>query len=194
MKTYSSMTDTELFQKISAYDSKALEALYDRYSSILFTLIKKIVNKPSAAEEILTDVFVIIWRKIEYFNLSSGNIYVWLITLARNKAVDYLRRSRDVEGVSQEYNDDYENLYIIPRLSSDIDNIDLESALNLRENIEKALSKLTDAQKYVIHLAYYEGYTQSAIAAKLNIPLQTVKSKIQIALTNLKDNLIKGNG
>lgn len=192
MKTYSILTDLDLFQKISAYDSKALEALYDRYSPILFTLIRRIVQKESAAEDILTEVFAIIWRKIDHFDFSTGNVYTWLIMLTRNKAVDYLRRNRGTAPVTDPYDDAYENTFIIPQLSPGIDQLDLESAFNVKDNMENALSKLTDAQKYVIHMAYYEGYTQKEIAEKLNIPLPTVKSKMQIALGNLKDNLIKG--
>lgn len=196
MKSYSILTDLELFRKISAYDSRALETLYDRYSPILFTLIKRIVVEERLAEEILIEVFAIIWRKIDRFNFSTGNVYAWLILLSRNKAVDYLRRHRPVRGHEmpevEEYTEEYENAFIIPHLSHGIDQLDLESALNVKSNVEVALSRLTDAQKYVIYLAFYEGFTQAAIAEKLNIPLPTVKSKIQIALSNLKDNLIKG--
>lgn len=184
-------SDIELIQRVAGFDSKALEALYNRYSSILYTVIKKIVTDEKLAEEVLTDVFVIIWRKINYFDFNTKNVYTWLITLARNKAVDTLRRNREVENI-EEYNEEYENKYIIPRLSHEIDALDLNTALGIKGNVEKALNQLTDAQQYVIYLAYYEGLTEKEIAAKLNIPLQTVKSKIKIALTNLRDNLIKG--
>ncbi|HEX2961941.1 MAG TPA: sigma-70 family RNA polymerase sigma factor [Ignavibacteriales bacterium] len=192
MKTYSILTDLELFRKISAYDSRALETLYDRYSPLLFTVIKRIVAEETLAEEVLTEVFAVIWRKIDHFDFSTGNVYAWLILLSRNKAVDYLRRRKTRNAVADEYTEEYENTFIIPHLSKGIDQLDLESALNVKSNVELALNKLTDAQKYVIYLAFYEGYSQAAIAGKLNIPLPTVKSKIQIALSNLKDNLIKG--
>jgi RNA polymerase sigma-70 factor (ECF subfamily) len=192
LKTYSILTDLELFRKISAYDSRALETLYDRYSPLLFTVIKRIVAEETLAEEVLTEVFAVIWRKIDHFDFSTGNVYAWLILLSRNKAVDFLRRRKTRNAVADEYTEEYENTFIIPHLSKGIDQLDLESALNVKSNVELALNKLTDAQKYVIYLAFYEGYSQAAIAGKLNIPLPTVKSKIQIALSNLKDNLIKG--
>lgn len=192
MKTYSILTDLELFRKISAYDSRALETLYDRYSPLLFTVIKRIVAEEALAEEVLTEVFAVIWRKIDHFDFSTGNVYAWLILLSRNKAVDFLRRRKTQNAVADEYTEEYENTFIIPHLSKGIDQLDLESALNVKSNVELALGRLTDAQKYVIYLAFYEGYPQAAIAGKLNIPLPTVKSKIQIALSNLRDNLIKG--
>ncbi len=184
-------TDIELMQRVASSDSKALEALYNRYSSLLFTIIKKIVNDEKIAEDVLCDVFVIIWQKINLFNFSAANVYTWLITLSRNKAVDALKRSKGEE-VMDEYSEEYENRYIIPNLSPQIDPLDIKAALNLKENVERALKKLTDAQQYVLYLAYYEGLTQSEIALRLHIPLPTVKSKIKLALSNLRDNLIKG--
>lgn len=186
------ISDLELIQRVSNYDSKALESLYNRYSPILYTLIKKIVGDEKAADEILIDVFVIIWRKISYFDVNSGNVYAWLVTLARNKAVDVKRRSRDPQLANIPYDDLYENNVIIPRLSSSIDALDIKTVTSIADKTEDALNKLTDAQQYVIYLAYYEGLTESEISKKLNIPIQTVKSKIKIALSSLKDNLIKG--
>jgi RNA polymerase sigma-70 factor (ECF subfamily) len=185
------LKDNELMERIANYDSRALEVLYNRYSPILFTLIKKIVAEERLAEEILCDVFVIIWRKIHFYDPKSGNPFLWLTSIARNKAVDTLKRNRD-ENKLEPYDDDYEDLFILPRISSQIDEMDLDTAISIKSNIENAMANLTDAQQYVLYLAYYEGLTESEIANKLKIPLQTVKSKIYVALTNLKDNLMKG--
>ncbi len=184
-------SDSELIQRVTSYDSKSLETLYNRYSSLLYTLIKKIVTDSTVAEEVLAEVFVIIWRKVNYFDTVTNNVYTWLITLARNKAVDTLNRSRS-SGDLPEYTEEFENKYIVPHLSPEIDPLDLKTVLNVKDSFEDALNKLTDAQKYVIYLAYYEGLTHSEIAQKLNIPLPTVKSKIKVALVNLKDHLLKG--
>ncbi len=190
MSIYTSTSDFELLQKVAEYDSKALEELYDRYSSLLYTLIKSIVKEEETSEEILSDVFVIIWGKIYKYDFSNKNVYTWLITLAHNKAVDALRRSRGELGI-QEYSDEYENDFIIPKLSIDSKPVELNDALNMKQEFDTALNNLTDAQKYVIQLAYYEGLSEKQIAEKLKIPLPTVKSKIKIALSNLKDNLFK---
>lgn len=192
MNSYFSNTDIDLFNKIAAGDSKALEALYDRYSPVLYTLIKKIVIKDADAEEVLIQVFEIIWKKIEHFDFTTANVFTWLITLSRNKAVDFIRR-KNIAVPAMPYNDDYEDNLIIPKLSPKIDSIEYNTAINIKTKIENALSKLTDAQKYVIHLSFYEGYTQKGIADKLKIPLTTVKSKVINSLKNLKDNLLKEN-
>ncbi len=191
MNSASATTDLEIMKKVASYDSKALEAIYNRYSTILYTLIKTIVSDTALAEEVLSDVFVIIWRKVNHFDFEKGNVYTWLITLTRNKAVDTIRVKRS--GVeTQPYSDEYEDKFILPALRPDSKAVELKDALNKTVKIQKAMEELTDAQQYVIHLAYFEGLTESEIAAKLNIPLSTVKSKIRIALTNLKENLSKG--
>jgi len=192
MSVITSSTDSELMQRVSGNDSKALEALYNRYAPLLYTLIKKIVVDEETAKEVLSDVFVIIWRKIDFFDLQTNDVYSWLVSLARNKSIDTLRRGKNPSDL-EPYDDDYENDNIIPALSPSIDPLDLKTALNLKDSVEIALNKLTDAQQFVIYLAYYEGLSEKEIAARLKIPVPTVKSKIKIALGNLKDNLIKGD-
>jgi len=183
------IADIELFQKISNRDSKALESLYDRYSPVLYTLVKRIVVDKEVAEEILADIFVIIWQKSSMFNINSGNLYSWLINLSRNKALDFIRREKSL--ITDEYNDEYENVFIIPTISTLIPSNDLDKTFSNREKIYSAVHNLTEAQQYVLSLAYYDGLTESEIAKKLNIPLLTVKSKIRVALNSVKENLAK---
>jgi RNA polymerase sigma-70 factor (ECF subfamily) len=182
-------TDTELIQRITNRDSKALESLYDRYSPVLYTLVKRIVADKEKAEEILADIFVIIWQKSLMFDINSGNLYSWLINLSRNKALDYLRREKSL--ITDEYNDEYENSVIIPNFSTLMSSNDLSSAFNNREKIYSAFHSLTEAQQYVLSLVYYDGLSETEIAAKLNIPLLTVKLKIRVALNSVKEFLAK---
>ncbi|MCH7964769.1 MAG: sigma-70 family RNA polymerase sigma factor [Bacteroidetes bacterium] len=191
MDDYKSFSDIQIMNKVGEYDSKALEELYDRYSPILYSLIKKIVEDKTKAEEVLADVFVLVWKNENSSNKSAANVYTWLITLARNKAVDRKRRDENPD-LMPEYNDDYEDRFIIPRLSKSIDPLDLNKALSVKDNFEEALNKLTDAQNFVLYLAYYEGRTHGEIAKQLNIPVATVKSKIKVSLSNLKQNLVSG--
>jgi RNA polymerase sigma-70 factor (ECF subfamily) len=190
MSVNTTSTDSELMQRVHMNDSKALEALYNRYSPLLYTLIKKIVADEEVAKDVLSDVFVIIWRKIDLFDFNLNNVYTWIVTLTRNKAIDTIRRDRNSSEM-ETYNDEYENTNIIPKLSPTSDPLDIEIATNIKDGIEAALNNLTGAQQFVINLAYYEGLTQKEIAERLKIPVPTVKSKIKIALSNLKDNLIK---
>ena len=183
------LTDIELIQRISNRDSKALEALYDRYSPVLYTLVKKIVNDKSKAEEVIAEIFVIIWQKSSKFDVNSDNLYSWLINFSRNKALDFIKRERAL--IVDEYNDEYEDKFIFPNLSAFVPPNDLEKTFNRRDKIYSAFHNLTEAQQYVLSLAYYEGLSESDIANKLNIPLLTVKSKIRVALNSVNENLGK---
>ncbi len=189
MGKYNNLSDSEIIRRVAKYDSRALEELYDRYSPLLYTIIKKIAPDESTAESILVEVFTIIWRKIDQYDFKADSPYTWLVTLARNRAMDSLRRTRSAAETNY-YNDEYEDYFILPMLSKEIDSLDLETALKVQPAMEKALSKLTDTQKYVIHLAYYEGYTIKEISQKLNIPVETVRQKIMTAVINLKENLL----
>lgn len=180
-------TDRELMQKVTAKDSKALEALYDRYSPILFSLIQKIVGEKSKAEDILAEVFVIIWKKSDRFDFNSTGVYVWFITLARNKAIDVVKRANG--DLTDEYTDEYENKFILPQLSKEIEPLELSDAFDKRDKFYSAMRKLTEAQQYVLSLAYFDGFTETEIAQKLNIPVPTIKTKIRIALNSLSENL-----
>lgn len=191
MSKFKELTDLELMKEIAAFESRALEELYDRYSSLLYTIIKKISPDKNSAEQILTDVFVIIWRKASSSEFKTTNVFSWLVTLARNKAVDSLRRSRSAKGITQIYDDLYEDYFILPTFPDEIDTLDFTTAFSLQPKIEKALSKLTDTQKYVLHLAYYEGFSIDEIADKLNVPLETVRNKIMTALYSLRDHLVR---
>ncbi|HOJ06205.1 MAG: sigma-70 family RNA polymerase sigma factor [Ignavibacteriota bacterium] len=183
------LNDIELFKRILNKDSKALEALYDRYSPVLFTFIKRIVNDTAIADGVLADVFVIIWQKTSKLNFEHHNPYAVLINLCRNKALDTLRRAQNIE--LPEYTGDFEDEFILPKLSIHTPQNDLSKILLNREKIQFAIHSLTEAQQYVISLAYYDSLTESDIAAKLNIPLLTVKSKIRVALNSIKENLAK---
>ena len=190
MNENNSLSDKEVILKVAGYDSKALEELYNRYSPILYTLIKRIIQDAELAEEVLSDIFVIIWRKTDQFEFKTNNVYTWLITLARNKAVDTIVRKRNPE-LLPEYTDEYENEKILPKLSTEIEPLELVKVMSINQAIKDTVSKLTDAQRYVIELAYYEGFNETEIAKKLNIPLPTVKSKIQLAMDRVMQNVSK---
>jgi RNA polymerase sigma-70 factor (ECF subfamily) len=107
--------------------------------------------------------------------------------LARNKAIDALNRRGGK--MLPDYNDEYEKEHIIPKLSKEVETLELDEVLNRKEKMEKALSSLTDAQRYVLELSYYGGMDQEEIANKLKIPTVTVKSKLQVAIGNLMQKL-----
>lgn len=181
--------DKELIERVVNKDSKALEALYDKYSPVLYTLIKKIVGDKSKAETVLADIFVIVWQKSILYDQNLNNFYSWLILLTRNKAIDFMKRESGI--INEDYTDEYENQFIIPKISSAIAPLELGEAFDNRGIIYSAVNNLTEAQQYVLSLAYYEGLSESQIAEKLNIPLLTVKTKFRVVLNSIKETLTR---
>jgi RNA polymerase sigma factor (sigma-70 family) len=185
LSTDSPVSEMELMQRIFESDSKAVEVLYDKYASLIYTFVKKILKDKDAAEKTVGDIFRILQKKINYFDFETKNTYAWIITLAKNMAAYDLRKKKsysDGEKEGHEVEND------IPHISHLSEPYDLEKALGYKDKIEEALNGLTDAQQYVIYLAFYEGLKQHEIADKLKIPLQTVKSKIKISLIKLNEN------
>ena len=183
MSNYNILTDAEIMLKIAGYDSKALELLYDRYAPQLYALIKRIIPNQELAEEVLSEVFVIILKQIDQFDFKSNNVYTWLITLTRNKAIDAMKRGQGRE--KRKYTEEFEKEEILPKLSPEIKAIEFSNVIDMRKKIQEAFNSLTDAQKLVIDLAYYEGVDENIIAERLKIPVSSVKSKLRLANASL---------
>jgi RNA polymerase sigma-70 factor (ECF subfamily) len=178
------LTDSELLSNAANQDNLAFEQLYARYSSILYSLIIKIISDRDTSEKILVEVFLILWRRIEDFD--RENVFTSLILLARNKALDFLKRG---QGSTEhpEYDDDYERFKILPILSKEIKPLKLHDALKVKYEIGEMVKGLTDAQRYVLSLFYFEGLNETEISQRLKIPLPTVRSKLQVATDILLD-------
>jgi RNA polymerase sigma-70 factor (ECF subfamily) len=124
------------------------------------------------------EVFLILWKRIEDFK--PDTVFTGLILLARNKSLDYLRRQRENTELP-EYDDDYERFRILPIISKEIKPVKLQDALKVKYEIGEMIKSLTDAQRYVMSLFYFEGLNETEISEKLKIPVQTVRSKLSVA-------------
>ena len=180
------LTDSELLSNTANQDKLAFEQLYARYSSILYSLIMKIISDRGTSEKILVEVFLILWRRIGDFD--RENVFTSLILLARNKALDFLKR-REENTEHPEYDEDYERFKILPTLSKEIKSLELHDALKVKYEIGEMVKGLTDAQRYVLSLFYFEGLNETEISQKLKIPLPTVRSKLQVATDILLDKM-----
>lgn len=164
-------------------EEAALAEIYDRHARLLYSLALRIVRRPSDAEDVIQEVFSQVWRQAGRYELSRGTVAGWLIVLTRSRALDRLRRERgepaaaDLEGASSSVVD--------PGLTVDLQLVDAEQAARVRA----ALLALPDAQRVPLELAYYEGLSQSAIAARLETPLGTIKTRMRQALLRLRDAL-----
>lgn len=177
------LTDAEIMLKIAGYDSSASELLYDRYAPVLYALIKKIIPNQELADKVLSEVFVITLKQIDQFDFKSSDVYTWLVTLTRNKAIDSMKRQQGKE--KRVYTEEFEKDEIIPKLSPEIKAMEFSDVTRMRNNIQAAINSLTDAQKSLLDLSYYEGLDESMIAERLKIPVSSVKSKLRLVNASL---------
>lgn len=188
---FKNYSDTKLLELISKNNFKALEELYNRYYKLLFTLIFRICNDNVLAEQILLQVFLIIFKKAKFFPIESDNAYAWIVLLARNRAVDSVRRNRTSEEIEIYYNDDFENQYIIPTLCAEVDALDIETALHIENDFKESYKSLTEMQKTVIEYAFFDGLTIDEIVAKLKLSNEMIRKKIVNSILALRDKLVK---
>jgi RNA polymerase sigma factor (sigma-70 family) len=173
--TYS---EQELTAALKAKDDQAFSYLYDHYSGSLYSIILQIVKSPEAANDILQEVFVSIWRKIESYDPIKGRLFTWMLNISRNASIDMLR-SKNYQN-SQKNQEITDNVYGLNQVTqTSIDSIGLS----------KFLGKLRPEQRVLIELAYFKGYTHDEIAQIEDIPLGTVKTRIRSALLQLREYL-----
>lgn len=177
------VADIEVLHAIARGDEGALACLYDQYRVILFGLLVRILNSREEAEDVLQEVFLQIWRRAADYDETRGKPFTWLVTLTRSRAIDRLRvlgaRQRLATSAAQDQ----------PEEASDALKDTFRS--EQREIVQRALADLPHDQRHTLHLAYFEGLTQSEIAAKLNAPLGTVKTRMRAGMTKLR--LVLGN-
>jgi RNA polymerase sigma factor (sigma-70 family) len=170
-------TEQELVSLLRNRDNKAYAYLYDNYAAALYSIILQIVSDAELANDIMQEVFVNIWRRMEQYDPGKGRLFTWMMNIARNASIDTLRsRSYQNSRKNQSIQDNVDTLPVTDIIQSGIDTIGLR----------KMLEKLKDEQRVLIELAYFKGYTHEEIAELEKIPLGTVKTRIRNALIQLR--------
>lgn len=173
--------DVEFLKAVARGDEQALAQLYDRYRGILFGLLMRILNSREEAEDVLQEVFLQVWRRAGDFDEKRGRPFTWLVTLARSRGIDRLRslgaRDRVAQASARETSDE------ISDAASDT------FRSEQRELVTRALALLPEEQQGPLTLAYFDGLTQSEIAAKLGAPLGTVKTRMRAGMIKLRELL-----
>jgi RNA polymerase sigma-70 factor (ECF subfamily) len=177
----SQTSDSDLVRAVARGDEVALAACYDRYRLILFGLILRILHDREDAEDVLQEVFLQVWRRAGDFDEARGRAFTWLVTIARSRALDRLRsagsRARLGEQAAQIPRDDVED--------AALDSVKSEQGTIVRQ----ALAELPEEQQKTLFLAYFEGLTQTEIAARLGDPLGTVKTRMRSGMIKLRELL-----
>jgi len=181
-----SMIDPSLLARVVKGDQQAFSQLYDHSSTLLFTLALRILGNREEAVELLQDVYWEVWRKVSRYDIGRGTPVAWLITLTKSRAIDRLRAraSRGYQatnsleaGTAAEVADPGPSPF------------ETQADQELRAAVEAAVAGLPQAQQQAIELAYYEGLSHAEIASRLNQPLGTVKTRIKLGMSRLRESL-----
>jgi len=175
--------DSDLAGRLKRREPQAMADLYDRYGKLVYSVIVRIVRDEATAEDLTQEAFLRVWNRVQFFDQEKGSLGPWLLAVARNRAIDYLRSADGRMGQQSVEFDALSNPSLFGSLEKDIWN-------NVQaRTIREALDKLPANQRQVIELAYYEGLSQSEMAERMKQPLGTVKTWVRSALKALRAEL-----
>jgi len=188
---YAAATDERLVEALEVRDERALETLYDRYGDYVYSVCLRMVGDVQLAEDLSQEVYLRLWRRPDLYDTSRGKFVTWLLSVARNRAIDERRsRGRRFRHESPPSESTEEVLGSVPASESR----DVAIVSEERVVVQKALAILPPEQKLAIQLAYFGGYTQQEIAEGLRQPLGTVKTRIRLGMQKLRQLLIEQQG
>ncbi len=170
------MHESEIITALKDGDKNALGIVYDRYGAALYGVVLRIVQSPEVAEEVVQDAFVKIFRNINSYDENKGRFYTWALNIARNTAIDATRSSDFKNRQKTDQFDFVVYSHTHPATSTSVETIGLREIVN----------KLDEKHRAVIELAYFQGYTQSEIEQEMNIPIGTVKTRLRLAIRELR--------
>jgi RNA polymerase sigma-70 factor, ECF subfamily len=181
------LADEELMPLIGKKDSEAFSVFYDRHGGVAYSLAYRICGERTAAEDVTQEAFISIWRSGARFDRTKGSVRSWLLSIVRNRAIDFLRSKA---GKAPKLNFDDESVLE----QRPADELTEEEAMRREtaSEVRGALSHLPNDQCQAIELAYYGGFSQSEIARMLGVPLGTVKGRMRLGLEKIRGEMAEG--
>jgi RNA polymerase sigma-70 factor (ECF subfamily) len=175
IKTQQPASELKLVESLRQKDRSAYTLLYDNYSAALYGVILKVVRVPEMAQDVLQDTFVKIWRGIATYESAKGTLFTWMLNIARNTAIDKIRSA---EYKQFTLSDTFKSKYVDIKHS--------ESPVIDQIGLNQIVQCLDIEQQEVIEIIYFQGYSHTEAAEALNLPLGTVKTRVRIALRELR--------
>jgi len=170
--------DAALLAMVEQGDQQAMASLFDRYSGIVYSVALRVLRDAGQAEDVMQDIFIQIWKKPGAFVSGRGSLGAWLAVVARNRAIDALRRRRPTDSVED----------VVLASSTDLG---AEAERNaLMEKVRVYMSQLPVEQRRSVELAYFDGMSHSEIAEQTGDPLGTVKTRIRLAMITLRKAML----
>jgi RNA polymerase sigma-70 factor (ECF subfamily) len=179
-RTWSSDTDigpvdeTTMLTRIGQRDENAMEAIFRRYSGPVYSVALRVLRDSGQAEDILQEVFLQLWRKPAAFVQNRGSLGAWLVVIARNRAIDVVRRRKPSDSVDDVV------------LASPVNVADEAERNTMMQRVRGVIANLPEEQRRTLELAYFEGLSHTEIASRTGDPLGTVKTRIRQALITLR--------
>jgi RNA polymerase sigma-70 factor (ECF subfamily) len=181
-----STIDPTLLARVAKGDHQAFSQLYDHSSTLLFTLAVRILGNHEEAAELLQDVYLEVWRKVSRYDVGRGTPVAWLVTLTKSRAIDRLR-ARGARAYQATSSPEAGTAAQVTDMGPSP--FETQADQELRIAVGAAVAGLPQAQQQAIELAYYEGLSHTEIAARLNQPLGTVKTRIKLGMSKLREGL-----
>jgi RNA polymerase sigma factor (sigma-70 family) len=173
------LSEEELVLALRNREKIAVEALYDMYSASLFGVISRIVIDEATSEDVLQETFVKIWHSFPSYNADKGRLFTWMVNIARNLSIDKLR-SKDFKNHSK--NQELENN--VTFIDEQRNTVYKPELMGIKELVQQ----LKPEQKSILDLVYFKGYTHVEAADQLGIPLGTIKTRLRMAIIELRKN------
>lgn len=183
----SDLSDGDLIEQLRRRGSEALGIVYDRYGPVVYSLFLRTARDAATAEDLVQELFLRVWNRAQYFDPQKGSLGVWILSIARNMAIDHIRSAGTRFSSKLRPIEEAEHRPEVKGLSAGP-----ESAIDDVRTVQSAFSYLNQNQKQVLELAYFEGLSQSEIAAKLSEPLGTVKSWMRSGLSRMREAIQHG--
>jgi RNA polymerase sigma-70 factor (ECF subfamily) len=177
----SSIPDEALLKKISRRNQVALTELYGRYGQMLRTLIDSLVHEGAEADDVLQEIFLQIWREADNYSPKAGKPIGWMVTIARRRAIDRLRRRQAYFRAQERYRDMLDGQPQRPQRDAEKTFV----LSDLRHFLKKRMRNLPRLQREAIELAFFKGLSHREIAAATRAPLGTVKTRLELGLQKL---------
>ena len=178
-----SANDLALLRLVAERQSQALAELYNRHAPALLALAQRILESLADAEEILQEVFFHVWNHAERYDAARSSVSTWLVLITRSRAIDRLRTRKVVERTHEVAHQEDPVEHTSP------EGVEAVFIQERRERVRREIEKLPPEQREVLDLAFYEGLTQSEIAARTDLPLGTVKTRTLLAMKKLRSAL-----
>ena len=176
-------SEIELLRQVGQGDRRSFEQLYERFSGVLFSIAYRMLNSQEAAEDVLQDVFVQIWKKAPLFDPARGRPMTWAVTLTRNKAIDLIRSAQRRSGLHDTMLREKRAL----RYFDDRSSFDAVASDEMSKLVRAAIEKLSKEQRVAIELAFVASMTQAEIAEYLDQPLGIIKARIRLGMLALRE-------